>query len=314
MPFDLERLSVRARLFLRARARIVQLIREWFQDKGFLEVETPCLCRSPGFETHIDAFEVSGGLAPLFLATSPEFFMKRLISAGFERIYQISKVFRRNEAGEHHNPEFTMLEWYRKGATYQDMMADCEDLLSEVSLRFSKTEEARDLGIQVLLKKPFARRKFSQTFEDCGVSEALKLPAEQRLQVFIDKVEPTIGKDAPEFVFDYPTDMASLAKIRKGKEEIAERFELYASGLELANGFSEIIDSEEFMQRYREFSNQRAAMGLLPYNADEHFVRMLKDGLLPPCAGVAMGIDRVVMLLCKAKSIKEVIAFPFDCI
>jgi lysyl-tRNA synthetase class 2 len=312
MPFDLERLSFRAQLFLSARAKIVQLIRQWFEESGFLEVETPCLCRSPGVETHIDAFEVIAGGMPLYLATSPEFFMKRLVGAGFERIYQICKVFRRNETGDHHNPEFTMLEWYRKGATNEDIMADCEKLLSEVSLAFSKSQEAKDLGVQTALNAPFTRKKFCRVFEECGVAEALKLPVEQRLQVFVDKVEPAIGRDAPEFVFDYPIDMASLAKIRKGREEVAERFELYASGLELANGFLEITDSEEFIHRCWEFSNQRTAMGLLPYDVDEHYVRMLKDNLLPPCAGAAMGIDRVVMLLCKARSIREVIAFPFD--
>jgi lysyl-tRNA synthetase class 2 len=312
MPFDLERLSARARLFLRARARIVDLIRQWFDENGFLEVETPCLCRSPGFETHIDAFEVSGGRVPLFLATSPEFFMKRLLSAGFDRIYQTCKVFRRNETGEHHNPEFTMLEWYRKGATYLDIMADCENLLCEVSSRFSKTQEAKDLGVQVLLKAPFARRKFSQVFEDCGALEAVKLPVAERLQVFVEKVEPMIGRRAPEFIYDYPKDMASLARIRKVPDETAERFELYAFGLELANGFTEITDSGEFVARYMDFSKQREAMGLPAYEPDWHYVRMLKEGLLPPCAGVAMGVDRVIMLLCKAKSIKEAIAFPFD--
>lgn len=296
------------------RARLLALLRHWFADRGFLEVETPLLCSSPGVETHLAALETRVAGRAMYLTTSPEFHMKRLVAAGFDRVFQVTRAFRDGERGALHNPEFTMVEWYRAGAGYESIMEDCESLLHD--LASGLLGEAAAPGVPgardaVSLARPFARRTFREAFRDAGVEEALDLPPDDRARVFVDRVEPRIGRARAEFLIEYPADMASLGRLKPGDPSVAERFELVAGGLEVANGFTEVCDADEFLARCEWHLAERRRRGLPDYPVDARYVTMLRNGL-PPCAGVALGFDRVAMLLCGAATIQEVLAFPVD--
>ncbi len=313
MPSDLVRLPG-LRRYLETRARLLSSLRRWFEERGFLEVETPIVCSSPGVETHLAALETRVGGRRMYLTTSPEFHMKRLVAAGFDRVYQVTRAFRDGERGDCHNPEFTMVEWYRAGVGYEAIMEDCEALLHDLAVGLCGEATAPAVpGVReaVSLARPFPRRTFREAFRDAGVVEALGLPPDERTRVLVDRVEPWIGRDRGEFLMDYPADMASLARLKPSDPSVAERFELYAGGLELANGFTEICDADTFLDRCERERHERRRRGLSEYPVPERYVTMLRNGL-PPCAGVALGFDRVVMLLCGAASIREVLAFPIE--
>lgn len=296
------------------RARLLALLRGWFAARGFLEVETPVVCSSPGVETHLAALETRVCGRRMYLTTSPEFHMKRLVAAGFDRVFQVTRAFRDGERGALHNPEFTMVEWYRAGAGYEAIMDDCESLLRDLAVGLLGQAEAPEVPAvrdAVSLAPPFPRRTFRQAFRDAGVEGALGLPLDDRTRVFVDRVEPSIGRRVAEFLTEYPADMASLARLKPSDPSVAERFELYAGGLEIANGFTEIRDADEFLARCEAHLAERRRRGLPEYPVDERYVTMLRNGL-PPCAGVALGFDRVVMLLCGAATMEEVLAFCVD--
>lgn len=302
---DLDRLR-RIRDRLEQRARITRAIRELFDSKGFLEVETPRRIQSPAPELQID-LEPTGDR---FLAASPELQMKRLLAAGYERIYQICHCFRRGESGDLHQPEFTMIEWYRLGAGYQQLMLDCEELLEAAASSVGVFPEVALDGGTVALGAPFERIELADAFESAAGWRPGANPDPDRFdRDLVDKVEPWLPGDRPVFLVGYPAAMASLARIDPENQARAERFELYAGGLELANGFGELVDPLEQRRRFEEESAARVQRGAPRIPLDERFLSALEAGL-GECAGIALGIDRLVMLLTGAARVDEVVAFP----
>ncbi len=307
---------------LRERARIVGEVRAFFASRGFLEVQTPVMVPSPGLDLHLDAFEISGGDpsgsgsggrgAPRWLATSPEYQMKRLLADGFTNIVQIGPCFRRGERGSRHNPEFTMLEWYRAHAGVEDVLRDTEQLVAAVTGGAVTLE-----GRRVTLQPPLERLGVCEAFErHAGWSRATTLEAaahdeDAYFRAMVERVEPAIeAEDRGVFLVDYPATQASLARKKPGDPALAERFELYVAGVELCNGFGELIDPVEQRARLEQDQAARAARGLPVYPIDERFLEALAR--VPPSGGNALGLDRLVALACGTTSIDDVIAFTAD--
>lgn len=291
---------------LRARAAIVSALRETLACDGFLEVETPARIPAPAPETHIDP-EPSGSS---FLIASPELQMKRLLAAGYERIFQICRCFRRAERGDLHLPEFTMLEWYRADGTTNDLMADCERLVEAAARAAGAFPEAIRGGRAIRLAPPWERLEIQDAFERWAGWRPGPSPDPFRFdRDLVSLVEPSLPADRPVFLAGYPAAMASLARLDPDDPERAERFELYIGGLELANGFAELTDPAEQRARFVEEQAARAAAGKPVSPIDERFLAALELGL-PPAAGIALGLDRLAMLLTDAKTIDDVVAFP----
>ena len=286
---------------LEARARIVQTIRAFFIDKGFLEVETPQRIPVNAPELHIDAVP-SGAWS---LHTSPELCMKRLLAAGYPRLFQICHVWRAAERGSRHLPEFTMLEWYRAEADYLNLMDDCEDLL-----RFLvPAKKLKVRGVEIDLTGPWQRLTVAEAFAAyASLPLAQALAADRFDELLTNEVEPRLGQLRPTFLFDYPVQLAALARRKTDEPELAERFELYIAGIEVANAFSELTDPVEQRQRFTADEAARRAHGKEPLPLPEKFLTEL--GNLPPSAGIALGLDRLVMLLTGAAAIDDVVAFP----
>jgi len=298
------------------RSALLRALREFFWEEGFLEVETPIACASPGVEVHLSPFRLEGpGLRfeSRWLTTSPEFHMKRLLTCGMDRIFQVTRAFRAGERGDRHNPEFTMVEWYRVGVDYRAIQRDCERLLVHLgqSIGLDRSPEVPGQRDALLLEPPYPRVSFEEAFRRAGAPDPFACTPEQRDLILVEQVEPTLGRSMPEFLVDYPADQASLARISPRDPRVAERFEMYAGGLELANGFSEVSDADEVLRRSQEDLAARRALGLVEPPLDERYLEALRRGL-PPCAGVALGFDRVAMILLGARRIDEVIAFPFE--
>ena len=296
---------------LAERAEILDATRAWFRSAGFLEVETPLLVASPGTEVHLDpvpATLVPGpGAAPepRWLITSPELHMKRLLAAGAPPIFQIARVFRDGERGANHRPEFTMLEWYRPWERYEALMDDCERWI--LALAGRATLETR--GRTVDLTPPWPRVRFYDALRDrAGLVAPERLDPEAQLGAFVDHVEPTLGQDRPEFLIEWPIAMASLARPAPHDPSVAERFELFVAGLELANAFGELTDAAEQGRRCLAENDERRAQGRPELPVDHAFLAALAEGM-PPSAGIAVGLDRVVMLLTGADRIDDVLAF-----
>lgn len=293
---------------------MVAHVRAFFAARGFVEVQTPVLVPSPGLDLHLDAFEVAGGDrgAPRWLATSPEYQMKRLLAEGYERIVQIGPCFRRGEVGSRHNPEFTMLEWYRAHAGVDDVMSDTEQLVASVTGGAVAVD-----GRRIDLAPPFERLGVCAAFERfAGWSRADTLQAAARdedryFRALVEVVEPAIEKlDHGVFLVDYPATQASLARKKPGNPELAERFELYVAGVELCNGFGELVDPVEQRARLAQDQAARRANGLPVYPIDERFLEALAR--VPPSGGNALGLDRLVALACGATSIADFVAFTAD--
>lgn len=301
------------------RNKIIQEIRNFFTEKDFIEVETPIMVTIPGMEPHLNPFETTfTNGEKLYLNTSPELQMKKLLARGFNKIFNITKTFRNGEiGGPTHNPEFTMLEWYRKNADYKDIMEDCEKLFSQLSPRFSQSPwrriSTRELFLekcQIDLLKNQSYEKFKKTAEEKGYDSKGCLDWDDIFfKIFLNHIEKDLGKDRPTIVYDYPSSQAALAKKSAQEPFFAERFELYIDGIELANAFSELTDAQEQHQRMQEEQAQRRAMNKTVFPIDEEFLDSL-ESLQEPCAGIALGIDRLIMLLLGKKSIEEVIHFP----
>ena len=299
---------------LRDRARLLRLLRDFFDSRGFVEVETPVVCTSPGVETHLEAMEVRVGRLPMYLTTSPEFHMKRLVSVGFDRVWQLTRAFRGAEIGERHNPEFSMIEWYRSNATYDAIMDDCEGLLAHLAIGLRGAPDSPEVpGLRPALSMlpPWPRTTFESAFARSGGGDWRALPMDDRFLALAEQVEPLLGGVTPEFLIEYPADQAALARLKPGDPTVAERFEVYAAGMELGNGWTELTDADAYLARCRFDLAERRRLGLPEYPVDERYVSALRDGL-PPCAGVALGFDRIVMLLTGARSIRDVLAFPVD--
>jgi lysyl-tRNA synthetase class 2 len=305
---------------LKQRAVILRTIREFFYTRNVMEVETPSLSGASVTDVHLASFSTTfvgpghaGGL-PLYLQTSPEFAMKRLLAAGSGSIFQLCKAFRNEEAGSHHNPEFTMLEWYRPGFDEFALMDEMDELIQLIL----NVESAERLTYQQVFKQALGvdplTADISQLqhlacehgFADIAQYETHKDTLLQLL--FCMKVEPTIGQNKPCFVYHFPASQAALAQICTHDERVAGRFELYYKNMELANGFNELTNASEQAKRFDEDNAYRAANGLNKVPMDTRFIAALEHGL-PQCAGVALGIDRLVMLATHKDKIKEVIAF-----
>ncbi|MDP2854341.1 MAG: EF-P lysine aminoacylase EpmA [Smithellaceae bacterium] len=289
---------------LRLRARFFQSIRSFFVKQDFLEVETPIRIPSPAPEEHIEAIP-SGNW---FLQTSPELCMKRLLSAGYPRIFQFSKCFRADERGDQHLPEFTMLEWYVAQFDYQQLMDQCEAMLIAV---------LKDMGYDQNIIWQNKKINFAPGWESITVADAFfryapmscqeALAKDQFDEILVEHIEPRLGADRPTFLYDYPAELAALAKIKKSDPTVAERFELYIAGMELANGFSELTDADEQRRRFEEASEARAAKHWTCYAMPEKFLHALQT--MPEAAGIALGIDRMMMLLTNTAQIDDVVAF-----
>ncbi len=312
------------------RSKLTQSIRDFFLQQKFLEVETPIMTPIPGMEPHLTPFETNfqPGSKTLYLNTSPELQMKKLLGADFGNIFQLTKVFRNGEiGGDLHNPEFTMLEWYRTNANYHKIMEDCEDLLSHL------TDSITYQGKEISLKKPWTRISVNQLFKTHCQIDLLKNKTFNQLQksaaeknfdtagcenwddlffkIFLNQIEPHLGFERPTIVYDYPSSQAALAKKSEKEPFFAERFELYIAGIELANAFSELIDANEQRSRLKEEQKLRKKLKKTVFDIDEEFLASL-ESITHPCSGIALGVDRLFMLLLDKKSIEEVLLFPLN--
>lgn len=298
---------------LRARARVLRAIRERFDGDGFLEVETPAMVPSPGLDLHLMAFEAVGLGEPRWLITSPEYQMKRLLGAG-QPIYQLARCFRRGELGAHHEPEFTMLEWYRPSAGAEDVMRDTEQLVAAVATALHGAPRIERAGATIDLSPPWPRRTVEDVFREHTGREVLDvLPDEEAFfRAWVDDVEPGVGA-APCFITRWPASMASLARLCPDDARWADRFEAYVGGLEICNGFGELVDPVEQRARLERDRDARRARGLDDYPIDERFLAALEEGL-PESGGNALGVDRLVMLMIGAEHIADVLALPSSCL
>jgi len=326
---------------VRARARLQATVRRHLSSRSYDEVETPCLVPCPGMEPHIAAFESDfvpeggGERRRLYLHSSPEYAMKRLLADGFERIFQLARVFRNGEVSRTHNPEFTMLEMYRVGTDHRGIMRDLEELIEACAsaLDPEAVPRARWLGRELNFVAPFDRLRVASAFSSVGVDLAAcgedgdRLRAAARAQgldagrdgesfadaffhVFLTAIEPELGRTRPVYLTDWPASMAALARLSPKDPRWAERFELYAAGLELANGFAELNDAAEQRRRLLEERSERERLGRPAYPLDEPFLEAV--GRMPEAGGVALGLDRLLMLLTGAGSLAEVLLFPAE--
>jgi len=290
---------------LQLRAGFIEHLRRFFIQQGFLEIETPLRIPSPAPEEHIEPLP-SGSW---FLQTSPEICMKRLLAAGYPRIFQFCKCFRAGERGNRHLPEFSMLEWYVLQYDYRQLMDQCEDLLISACQAMGHSGKVIWQNKTIRLSPPWERITVADAFSRYApVSLQNALAGDRFDEVLVEHVEPNIGNDHPTFLFDYPAQMASLAKIKKDDSTVAERFELYIGGMEIANGFSELTDAREQRRRFEEALKAQAAKDQARYAMPEPFLASLEN--LPPCAGIALGLDRMIMILADTANIDDVIAFP----
>ncbi len=297
-------LLARRKRVLQHRARILQEIRQFFIKQGYLEVETPHRIPAPAPESHIDA--VTSG--EWFLHPSPELCMKRMLAAGYGQIFQICRCWREGERGNQHIPEFTLLEWYRSGCDYRSLMEECEELIRTVAASIGPREKMIFRDHEIDLTRPWERISVKEAFRGyakISVTEALERDLFD--EVMVREIEPKLGVGKPTFIYDYPAERGALARLKPEDPGVAERFELYIGGLELANGFSELIDPEEQRKRFQREHADRQSMGKRIYPMPERFLDELED--MPPSAGIALGVDRLVMVFSNAERIGDVVAF-----
>ena len=289
-------------LFLRA--RIINSIRRFFQSNRYLEIETPIRIPAPAPETHIDAVP-SGNR---YLHTSPEILMKRMMAAGLDRIFQICRCFRDGERGRKHLPEFTLLEWYRADADYHDLMEETEALIGSIAGEMGTGSLLTYQGHVIDLSPPWKRLSVEQAFDEyASVSLETALLNERFDEIMGLEIEPELGIGRPLFLFDYPAACGSLARVKSDRPNMVERFELYIAGVELCNAFTELTDPTEQRTRFSAERLAREKAGKDPYPMPEKFLTTLEN--MPECAGNALGIDRLVMLLADTDRIDDVVAF-----
>jgi lysyl-tRNA synthetase class 2 len=303
------------------RAAILAEIRRFFADRGVLEVETPAMSQATVTDIHLVPFQtrfVGPGAADgmtLYLMTSPEYHMKRLLAAGSGPIYQMGRSFRNEEAGRHHNPEFTMLEWYRPRYDMYRLMNEVDDLLQQVldcdtaeTLSYQQAF-TRHLNVDPLSADKTELREAAAKLDLSNIADTEEDRDTLLQLLFTMGVEPHIGRDKPTFVYHFPATQASLAEISTEDHRVAERFEVYYKGIELANGFRELTDSREQRQRFEQDNRKRAARGLPQHPIDNNLLDALEHGM-PECSGVALGVDRLIMIALGAASLSDVLAFP----
>jgi lysyl-tRNA synthetase class 2 len=313
---------------LELRADVLARIRAFFADRGVLEVETPLLASAPVTDLHLAAMSTTfRGPASdegrrLWLQTSPEFAMKRLLAAGSGPIYQLCKAFRDGETGSRHNPEFTILEWYRPGWDHHRLASEVVDLVSAVLC--GGADEGLSAAETMTYAEAFQRHVGLDPYtasiselRDCALSLIDGTPdlADDRdgwLDLLLSHVvEPELGQEAPSVIHDYPASQAALARVRPDDPPVAERFELWVRGVELANGYHELTDPAEQRRRFEADLAARRRHRLPEVPIDERLLAALEHGM-PTCSGVALGVDRLVMLAAGARRIDEIIAFPVD--
>ena len=307
---------------LQHRARLRQRIRAFFHERGVLEVETPILASAGTTDPHIDSMTTHSGVEQdktLYLQTSPEYAMKRLLAVGSSSIYQFGKVFRYGEQGKQHHPEFTLLEWYRPDfdhlqlidevdALVRELLSDSLELMPTVKWTYQRawqeTINLNPLDMNVGQLQQFVEQ---QNIDVTGLTN----DKDDWLQLVMSYcVEPALPEKTPVFIYDFPASQAALAKIRHDEVAVAERFELYINGLELANGFHELTDAQEQRQRFESDNIKRQATGKTVIPIDNQLLAALPQ--MPECAGVALGFDRLMMVVIGAKDILEVVAFKSD--
>lgn len=289
---------------LRRRAVMIRGIRCFFQEEDFLEVETPIRVPAPAPEPHIDAFPAG----EWFLHTSPELCMKRLLAAGYPKIFQVCKSFRAGERGARHLPEFTLLEWYRAEADYRVLMEDCERLLLRAAGELGLGGELVWQGKTIPLRGPWERLTVREAFAryaPLSLDEALQ--RDRFDEILACEIEPRLGERTPVFLCDYPAALGALARLKPEDPSVAERFELYIGGMELANAFSELTDAAEQRRRFEAAAAERRRSGSAAYPLPETFLAALSG--MPAAAGIALGLDRLAMLLTGRSRIDEVVPF-----
>ncbi len=321
-----------SREILRLRAGMLTAIRHFFAERHYLEVTTPLLSRDIVIDAHVEPFFVVAepSESPFFLQTSPEAFMKRLVAAGSGSIFQITHSFRKGEAGERHNPEFTMLEWYGVDTSYHDQMTVVQDLVHFVTE--AVTVDGSMLQGAHLLQKAFSTTLYDDAFLRTLRTEVLDLSDADVLDLasrhtaadschsdserddllnlmLAECIEPTLGQKKPEFLIDYPASQAALAQVNPADPRTACRFELYADGVELCNGYQELIDPAELARRDEIQNRSRSAQGTSVLPGAQRLVAAMNSGL-PPCSGVALGFDRLVMVLAGLNDISHAMPFP----
>jgi lysyl-tRNA synthetase class 2 len=327
------------RPYLLARSRIATALRSWFAGAGFLEVETAALQVSPGNETHLHAFatELVGPDTvrhPLYLRTSPEFACKKLLAAGEARIVDFARVFRNRERGALHHPEFTMLEWYRANEPYEALMDDCAAILAEAA----RAADAKEFSFRGRSVDPFAppeRVTVAEVFEhhagidllasvkggegdrallaEGAAKAGVKIAADDTWgdifsRILAEKIEPHLGNGRATILYEYPLSQAALARAKAGSDKVAERFELYACGVELGNAFGELTDVNEQRARFEAAMAEKERIHGERYPIDEDFLVALAQ--MPPASGIALGFDRLVMLATGAQHIAQVLWTP----
>jgi lysyl-tRNA synthetase class 2 len=327
---EASRLSLKRINGLKVRATILKEIRRYFDEKDFLEVEPPTLVRAPGLEVNIKAVRAGQG----YLITSPEFHMKRLLAGGVERIFATSRCFRAEEEGKHHSVEFTMLEWYRAWASLEDIISDTEQLVSRAVSAVRKRKSARVANREVDLTPPWQRLTVAEAFrrwvgftligyESFDALRQKMVAAsidpgnathwdELFYTCFVERIQPGLAKmNKAVLLTDWPVALAALARCNPQSPEWAYRFEAYVGGVELANAFDELTDPAEQQTRFEQEQQTRRERGLEVYPIDARFMTALREGL-PPCAGIALGVDRLAMLAAGASELKTVSAFVGD--
>jgi lysyl-tRNA synthetase class 2 len=334
---------------LRLRADMLDWLRGFFRTYGYWEVETPLLSRDVCVDAWLEPFRVPAQTAGtgdlMYLQTSPEFAMKRLLTAGADAIFQITRAFRLEEIGRLHNPEFTMVEWYRVGDTYHDQMAFVEQLVTEFGAHLAErcqqratdfvSGEGGDRDVRTCPPRPFTRmtydgafaRALGQTVLSANASDLVEMARGRQIAgprslepddrdgwlnlLFSEAVEPMLAREEAVFITDYPASQAALARLRAEEPPVAERFELFLRGVEICNGYQELTDPEELTRRFAAQSQLRARAGRPPLPTDSRLLQAMHAGL-PECAGVSLGFDRLLMTFSGAPSLDAVLAFPFD--
>ena len=289
---------------LHLRAAIIQAVRSFFIERGYLEVDTPIRIPAPAPEAHIDAVASEDW----YLQTSPELCMKQLLAAGYPRIFQICKCFRHKERGRKHLPELTMLEWYQAGGNYADLMVDCEELIGSIAGQTTGNNNLSYQGQSIHLDPPWPRLSVDEAFRRYAtmeVEEALEKNCFE--EVLVNEIEPNLGATKPLLLYDYPASLGALARLKPQNPLVAERFELYIAGIEVCNGFSELTDPVEQRTRFESEQKIRKSLHKSVYPLPQNFLASLND--MPAACGNALGLDRLVMLFSDTANIDDVVAF-----
>ena len=317
---------------LRQRAGALWAIRTFFAQRDYVELDPPIAVMSPGMEVHLDAFELSATGSRRYLHTSPEYALKRLMGLGFERLFALTRCFRDEPPSPTHAPEFTMLEWYRAGAALADLMDEVEALIAAVAQATHGSTTLTYQGTRLCLTPPFERLSVREAFlrhagvdpwrlstacalRRAGRAAGVSVPTQSDdwddvfFQIFLNAVEPNLGRSRPTLLFGYPASQSALARIDPADPATALRFELYAGGLELANAFDELRDPVEQRRRFEADQLARARLGRAVYPIDEALLAALPK--MPPTCGIALGFDRLVMLVSDAVHIDEVVVQPW---